>query len=320
MARSSAACTAGGALTMPRCRSSQRPRPKSSGAPGRSAGRHGHRLDAATRAGDQAPPRRRRCVPCRAHCSASLRRSAWARAEYRGKPRAAARPRRACRHAAPRLSARARAATEREQAADAGSLARHGGDGSGRDPGPWQRLARRRHALPRRARAAGLEPAQRACVVGHPPTRRGRGCGGCDEGGPARRAGGRGRAGRVGDARAGLGDDQRAGRVVPDLLPVARVREAQVHAGVPARQRACAPRAPQPPGESPARALLRARGLSLQAGPHGGAPDGALHRRRRAALSAAPAPACRPAFLPMGTPPPSADRPPAPSVTFRPGG
>jgi len=64
----------------------------------------------------------------------------------------------------------------------------------------------------------------------------------------ARRARGRGRAGRIGDARAGLGHDQRAGRVVPDLLAVARVREAQVHAGVPARQRACAPRAPLSPG------------------------------------------------------------------------
>ncbi len=120
----------------------------------------------------------------------------------------------------------------------------------------------------------------------------------------ARRARGRGRAGRVGDARAGLGHDQRAGRVVPDLLAVARVREAQVHARVPARQRACAPRAPLSPGargrRPPARWSWRgARRCRLGRTGAAAAGEALMHRtdrERGAALGAAPAPACRPAF------------------------
>ena len=45
-----------------------------------------------------------------------------------------------------------------------------------------------------------------------------------------------GGTGRVGDGGAGLGHDERAGRMVPDLLAVAPVREAQVHRRIPARQ------------------------------------------------------------------------------------
>jgi len=191
-------------------------------------------LSTAACAGDQAPLRG--CLPSRAHQSASLRRSAWARA---GVEAGRARLRIRAVHAGTPAGPAPAPALRRSRCRLQRSAASRDTDATGaaREPRPWQRLARRRHALP-------AEPAPQGSLRAG----EGAGVGALTAAALARRARGRGRAGRIGDARAGLGHDQRAGRVVPDLLAVARVREAQVHAGVPARQRACAPRAPLSPG------------------------------------------------------------------------